>query len=459
MEEFLTSCGADGPLRLDVVGPDTLSSGRVTIDQPFALVGREVSNDLTLPHDQVSRRHAYLQVMAGRVFCVDLGSRTGLWWGKRTRGAGWLDTQMQIGPYRLQLPGRTTQPNGASSDSSLDWNPLETAAADQRILPRVTLEVFNGNVRPVRFPLDRMLTLAGRSTACKAQVPNISVSRYHCALVLTAAGVWIVDLLSREGTAVNGQRVRWACLRGDDQVEIGHVRVRVIYEGQAPAGPAAAAPAMSGLGFQTPPASSDPDMPDPTSNVGPPPEQAEPAPVQPLVPVASVPSQPMAFPIVDMKALENASPEAALLVPVLQQFGLMQQQMMDQFQQNLQMMVHVFASLHRDQMTLLQSELDQVHRLSRELADLQAQMQVATAAPAPRAASSPRPSPPTPDPTRGHAPNGFPRHASVPGAPPAPAAAAAGTDDMHDVLSRRIAALQRERETRWQKILGFVMGK
>ncbi len=220
MDQFLSSCGAEGPLRLDVTGPGPRQSVRCVFEQPCVMIGRDLGNDLRLDHDQVSRRHAYLQLMAGRLFCVDLGSRTGLWWGKRTRSAGWLDSPIHIGPYRLQLPDRPA----TALQQGLDWNPLETAAADQRILPVVSLEVVDGG-RSTAYTLDRVLTLGGRSTACKLQVPNVSLSRYHCSFLLTAEGVWVIDLLSREGTFVNGQRVKWACLRDGDRVELGKVLV------------------------------------------------------------------------------------------------------------------------------------------------------------------------------------------------------------------------------------------
>ena len=39
--------------------------GRWTLDQPHALIGRDPRADLVLDHEQVSRRHAYLQQIEG----------------------------------------------------------------------------------------------------------------------------------------------------------------------------------------------------------------------------------------------------------------------------------------------------------------------------------------------------------------------------------------------------------
>ena len=47
----------------------------------------------------------------------------------------------------------------------------------------------------------------------------------------------------------------------------------------------------------------------------------------------------------------------SMLVPLVNQFGLMQQQMFDQFQQAMAMMVQMFGTMHRDQMEVIRTEL------------------------------------------------------------------------------------------------------
>jgi pSer/pThr/pTyr-binding forkhead associated (FHA) protein len=437
------------------------------------MIGRDLGNDLRLDHDQVSRRHAYLQMMAGRVFCIDLGSRTGLWWGKKTRSAGWLDSPMFIGPYRLQLPDRPA----IGAGQGLDWNPLETPAADQRMWPSVALEVIDSG-RSTSHPIDRVLTLGGRSTACRLQVPNVSLSRYHCSFLLTAEGVWVIDLLSREGTYVNGQRVKWACLREGDQVQLGKVLVLPRYDGVAPQGPGALAPAANGDRFYSPAPASDPDLSGVSKQAAPEGGPSE----RTLVAMASAPPA-MPMPTFDMRALEASGPQGALLVPVLQQFGLMQQQMMDQFQQSMQMVVQVFASMHRDQMGMLQQELDQTQRITRELNELQAESRNARKRePAPyrngyptRPTAEPTPARPAPSQSAppqhvASAPAVPPSAATSPAVPPTSGAQASpppvppngampDIGDLHDWVNQRIQTLQKEREGRWQKILGFVLGK
>src|SRR5262245_26155864 len=67
--QFLRACGAAGPLRLSVESPAGEEVIRGEFDQPFLLIGREEWADLPLANSAVSRRHAFLQVIDGRLFC------------------------------------------------------------------------------------------------------------------------------------------------------------------------------------------------------------------------------------------------------------------------------------------------------------------------------------------------------------------------------------------------------
>ena len=58
------------------------------------------------------------------------------------------------------------------------------------------------------------------------------------------------------------------------------------------------------------------------------------------------------------------------LVPLVNQFSMMQQQMFDQFQQAMGMLVQMFGTMHREQMEVIREELDRLHQLSKELQEL-----------------------------------------------------------------------------------------
>ena len=68
----------------------------------------------------------------------------------------------------------------------------------------------------------------------------------------------------------------------------------------------------------------------------------------------------------------------SVLVPLVNQFGLMQQQMFDQFQQAMAMMVQMFGTMHRDQMAVIREELDRLHDITDEFHALKTELATRT---------------------------------------------------------------------------------
>lgn len=76
--------------------------------------------------------------------------------------------------------------------------------------------------RGTHFPIRRQETLIGRSAYCSVVISNELASRQHCALRITADGILLVDLASRNGTWLNGARVTEPqLLSPGDQIRIG----------------------------------------------------------------------------------------------------------------------------------------------------------------------------------------------------------------------------------------------
>ena len=74
--------------------------------------------------------------------------------------------------------------------------------------------------------MNRVVTLVGRAEACKLHLNGDDIAGYHCGLVLTPQGLWVVDLLSREGTYINGMPVRCERLREGDELQLGKYALR-----------------------------------------------------------------------------------------------------------------------------------------------------------------------------------------------------------------------------------------
>src|SRR5438045_8252831 len=101
MDLFLEACGATGPRELLVEHPGSEEVERRSFRQPFILVGRAPEMDIVLDDAEVSLRHAYLQLIAGRLFCIDLQSRTGVHWDGKPEPRGWVKEgqALGIGPF------------------------------------------------------------------------------------------------------------------------------------------------------------------------------------------------------------------------------------------------------------------------------------------------------------------------------------------------------------------------
>lgn len=216
------------------------------------------------------------------------------------------------------------------------------------------------------------------------------------------------------------------------------------------------------------------------------------------------------------QAPEQAELVESLVAPLIDQFGVMQDKMFENFEKLIINMFQMFGAMHQDQMRLVQGELDQIRRLSQELQALQSESPCQQAVPVSHAtASAPESpsdldattraasqmglqSPPCPVPvvdasSKAAQLGTSPHQEGSPVAPdqghrvdtrqetksstvrgrveeakgnPAPSEAKQVSERpaeqsdayIHALLCQRIVEIQDERRTRWQKILNMVMG-
>jgi len=489
LELFRDASGLRAPLALECQGASRIIEESEThrLDHPFAIIGRDPRLDVVLHGAAVSRLHAFFQVVDGRIFCIDLNSRTQLRWEGESeqRAHGWLDpgNTVWIGPHGIRQAG--TDLSGNYATQSL--NPLAFCAsdiADAHQIPRAGLDL------PIRigegdqlWRMESRLALVGRSESCQIMLRDASVSRFHASLLRTSKGVWIVDLQSREGVVINGVRVKWAWLEDGDTVRIGQFSFILRYETvpeqisrkdvplEAGASPTVSSGAAhSGKGGTS---------------------LAVRATSRPATPARVAKSSPALTP--DLLVPERVAQwEQSISVPP-QQLAMWQQQMqmMESFHQDMILMVQMFVAMHREHRVAIRDELDRVQKLTRKLSVLQKKLaQTEGSVEESRSQgverSEPRVRKPDrsgrngtaraqgvkpPDdaePDRGHPSQ--PPHAnrrsgaSTPvttstdhtrkavGSPAPPT----GHAELHSHLTRRIAELQRERQSYWQRILSAI---
>lgn len=201
----------DQRLIVTVDGPDGCRS--ITLNRPFARIGGSAPAEVVLPGGIVPRRWLYLH-----------GSTHGVFWLKLPRSSpgekhthGWLDAGQWLacGSCRVgaQLTGSGADlrpgPDWLSEGSAQPPHPVIVLSTDGQVIDRQTLT--------------RRLTIVGRHSPAAVQIANRSVSNCHCALFVDAGQLWVVDLLSSNGTRLSGAPIESARLSEGETLRLGRI--------------------------------------------------------------------------------------------------------------------------------------------------------------------------------------------------------------------------------------------
>jgi len=216
--------------RAVVDAPQSAPLNAATFELPYLLVGRHPHADLQFPDAEVSTRHVYLQLLQGRVIFCDLASRTGVWQNGLRRSRGWFSAgdALTVGSRQVQRMGEDF-PAVRHDHKPSPWD--SDSAPREGHETTYALEFHRqGSQQPTLWQVNREVSLIGSSEICKVRLRDRSVERVHASLVRTAAGLWLIDLLSDGGTWVDGDPIRLRQLQDGDTIEFGErqrVRVRV----------------------------------------------------------------------------------------------------------------------------------------------------------------------------------------------------------------------------------------
>jgi pSer/pThr/pTyr-binding forkhead associated (FHA) protein len=218
-----------GMFRLEIIAPDDSEPTMQVINGSFALLGRAEGCTCRLDHPQVARRHAYLQAIYGRLYCLDLGSEGGTFLGDTQQAGGWLDPDavIRVGPYQIRLVDTLGLGSGSEALPST-FNPLDRFPNEENRLPQVAIHV-RGSGRRAHYTISRPITLVGSASPCKLRLGDPSVSSIHCSLLWLPDGLWAIDLAGKGGTSVQGKVVRCAKIAEGEKLRVGKFTLRVHY--------------------------------------------------------------------------------------------------------------------------------------------------------------------------------------------------------------------------------------
>ncbi|MGQ0634307.1 MAG: FHA domain-containing protein [Planctomycetaceae bacterium] len=460
IQSFSVACGAKPPLRFRVVDERNGHHSEVVVAKPYATIGSAELCDVRLLHPDVSRHHAYVQVLGGRALCCDLGSRTGTHWGRSTHSRQWLPpagSPVYIGPFAVSLAA--PEPSPEASTISVG---SRTARMDSL---KMLLSFMNARSRSGRTRISRVrnpVTLAGWSHLCNLRLQHHSVGRVHCSLVWAESGLWVVDLLCAGGTLVNGVPVSYARLDDDDTLTLGRFQLKIAYgsSSELPLQEITEAGALvADANSEVQRVESEPATNATNGELSAP----------PAAEIIPAPLQLPALPAIIAGDLTAPGAADSIAVTLMQQFATMQQQLFDHTQQVLSAMAETFHAAHVRQMEVIREELSRVHELNRELQELNRQR--SGGAPVGRglslrAGGSTQSHAPPPAPVSEREPPtalaagvrpSAPENSRLPAAEDDrarnPSAPGSGGQDIHAWLTNRISELEQERSGRWQRIL------
>jgi pSer/pThr/pTyr-binding forkhead associated (FHA) protein len=174
-------------------------------------LGRNVSNEIVLDDQEVSRHHARLLVEGEQVVIEDLDSGNGTFIG----GLAVRDAPLGIGdvveivPFVLRVE---------QAEDETEEAPEEPCY----------LDCIDGPVSGQRFELVGDALSTGRSDDQDIPIKDPGASRSHALFIKRPSGWTVRDNNSANGLMVNGQRLREAPLQSGDEIQLGNTVLRFI---------------------------------------------------------------------------------------------------------------------------------------------------------------------------------------------------------------------------------------
>ena len=342
--------------------------------------------------------------------------------------------------------------------------------------------------------MNRLLTLVGRAADCKIHLTADDISPYHCGLVSTPSGLWVVDL-SGHGVVVNGERMRFAPLPQGAELWVGRFLIGCQYQVPPAVGksgrlssprpgangavptphPPVAVPVPPPAPLPAPPAPEDEvelgAVPDtgglPGSHImadafrlwGPTPsgQMSSPILVSGSGPKSSAAPSPGAAMSADESSVLGASDDWSV-APLLRQLAERHGRSGTEFQQSLALVARAFGRAKREHLAVLQHELARIFELTAEIGALQLEVaqRALEAAAGDRARSAPAPDGAKPADPRSGAwvpPSTKTPLPDTPTPPPRPDPSASAPR-----AADRLSELQQARAARWYTLAALFAG-
>ncbi len=199
-------------------------------DQARIVLGRGASSDVVLPDVSVSTRHATIEADGVRYTIVDHGSLN----GTRVNGARIVGERkkplrdgdvIELGLFRVLFTANVAVRNAPSRErtASLARKLLKSirAHAAPTSLQRITFVHGPEAGQSIALPDAPARVVLGRAEDAEIRLSDADASREHAELQIHFDHVVLLDLGSKNGLTVNGERASERRLLDRDEVRIG----------------------------------------------------------------------------------------------------------------------------------------------------------------------------------------------------------------------------------------------
>ncbi len=189
----------------------------IKLRRAASLFGSKAGCKLVLRHPTVDRRHCVLVNTGHRLVLRDLDTR-----GRTLRNGLKVEQEViedadriRVGPWELKLDLATPTLAGASdSPIIMDLEPDPTILAiDDPAARKMT-------------KLPREVSIIGRGPGCDVSIEDREISRVHAVIFSYLHKPALLDLVSENGTWVNGKRAMFAMLQNGDEITFGSYTVK-----------------------------------------------------------------------------------------------------------------------------------------------------------------------------------------------------------------------------------------
>lgn len=214
-EQLLRDCQGRTGVQLLVEVAGEAKPRKVTLDQPFVVIGRDVDCGLQIDHPSVLPFHIYVQWVDGQLFACSLGDSPAV-----AADCGWVRRKpIRFGSIRISIPDVDSP--GELGDPQIRNTELASEVS------QVQLRFSGVEQRDNLWPVDRSLTLIGRGTQCKLRLDHPEIPTVLASLVRTPTSCWLINLTGHTSLRANDQPVAWQSLDMGDRVQFGRFQAEV----------------------------------------------------------------------------------------------------------------------------------------------------------------------------------------------------------------------------------------